>query len=180
MKKRPFSIVEVMIAFGIITICAAAFVFNFQKSSQERREKDSLNLVESKFRMAAQLAKITGRRVQVVFDKENDKKNVCISSDINVPERMKITLSRKADLPYVKDIEISPKEADENAVSFYPWGLEDKDTMVTLFVTSGDKLETRVAKFAPSVESVNAKEIDDLFPYEIAENEKEEKHVHVD
>ena len=180
MKKRAFSIIEVMIAFGVIAICAGALVINFQKSSQDRREKDSLDLVESKFRMAAQLAKITGRRVQVVFDEESNKKNVCISSDINLPERIKITLSHKADLPYVKDIVISPKEPNENAVSFYPWGIEDTDTKVTLFVTSGKKLESRVAKFAPNVESVNAKEIDDLFPYEIAENEKEEKHVHVD
>ena len=170
-----------MIAFGVIAICAAVLVINFQKSSQDRREKDSLDIVESKFRMAAQLAKITNGEISVVFDKVDGVNFIYFSSDINTSERMKTNLNRKTPLPNINRVEVTPSD-DDQSVSFFPWGLENRDVEVALFPASGNgkKIICSPAKYAPNVVVKDAKEIDDLFPQEIVDDEEEEKLVHVD
>ncbi len=166
-----------MIAIGIIALIGASLLINFQRSHQERQEKDAADIVESKFRMAATLAKITGARVRVMFDEENGNHRVFISSNVLTSDRMKANISRKVNLHHVNDITLTPDNG-LMAVSFYPWGLDDQDIELNLFFKSGAKTTCRPEKYAPSVLSSNAQEIDELFPDEIVEDEKEEKQIH--
>lgn len=176
--KRSFSIIEVMIAFAIIALCGGALVINFQKAHKKGQEKDVANIVESKLRMGAQLAKISGAEVRVVIDEEDGVRAISFDPDINVSSRMKANLSRKTKLPLVKEVVLTPNDRNDIAIFFFPWGLKNPDTKLELVFASGKKVTLAPAKYVPNVVVEDPKVIEDLFPHEIVEDEKEEKHVH--
>ena len=180
MKRLAFSIIEVMIAFAIIAVCAGALVINFQKAYKEGQEKDVANIVESKLRMGAQLAKISGGEVRVVIDEEDGVKYISFDRDINVSSRMKATLSRKTKLPLVREVVLTPNNRNDIAIFFFPWGLKTPDIELGLLFNSGNKITLVPAKYVPNVVVDDPKVIEDLFPHEIIEDEKEEIHVHTD
>lgn len=162
-------------AFAIIAICGGALLMNFQKSHQQTQEKNTLDIVESKLRMSAQLAKISGREVRVVIGEEDGVKNISLSSDLGVAERMKANLSRKTDLLLVREIELTPNNRKDQMLSFFPWGLNDPDVEINLVFSSGNKTSVLPAKYVPNVFVDDTTEIDNLFPREILEDEKQEE-----
>lgn len=180
MKRNAFSIIEVMIAFAIIAVCGGALVINFQKAYKEGQEKDVANIVESKLRMGAQLAKISGAEVRVVIDEDNEAKYISFKPDLNVSGRMQANLSRKTKLPLIKEIELTPNARNNKVICFFPWGMENPNSQLTLIFNSGNRISLKPAKFVPNVVVDDPKTIEDLFPREILEDEKEETHVHTD
>ncbi len=174
MRRRPFTIIEVMIAISIVATLGVALAMNFHGAHQERQEKDATDIIESKFRLAAQLAKISGRKVRVVFGEEKGVKNAFIASDIKVSERMKANFSSTVPLHNVRDVEIHPGSGKGLSVIFYPWGLYDPDSKVEVFFHSGKKATLLPGKYMPNVVIEDQGEIDALYPQEVAEDEKEE------
>lgn len=153
---------------------------NFQKAHKEGQEKDVANIVESKLRMGAQLAKISGAEVRVVIDEEDGVRAISFKPDLNVSARMQANLSRKTKLPLLKEIELTPNARKNIIISFFPWGVENRDAKLSLIFNSGNRITLKPAKFVPNVIVDDPKTIEDLFPREILEDEKEEKHVHTD
>ncbi len=167
-----------MIAFSIIAICGGALLINFQKSHRDRQEKDAVDIVQSKLRMASKLAKITGGEIKVIFGEQDGVTTISTSSDIDISARMKAALSRITPLPLIKDVAITPDSGKISALSFYPWGLDDRDVEITLYFASGEQVTCHPAKQVPNVIVEDANEVYELFPSELLEDEKEETHVY--
>lgn len=179
-SKRAFSILEVMIAIAIITTLGASIAINFYKGYKERQEKDAVDLVESKLRMAAQLAKLSDGEVRVLFDSREGKYSISFDHDINVSERMKANLGRKTALANVREILLVPNSTQEQALSYFPWGLLESNVQLELIFESGRRYALKPQKYVPNVIVEERNVIEDHFPREVLEDEKEEKLVHVD
>ncbi len=175
MKRRSFSIVEILLAIGIIVVVGSALAINFHRSHQERQEKDVVDIVESKLRMAANLAKISNREVRVIFGEDEGKTVIYLSPDIRFSERMKANFSRKTTLAKVQDVQITPESGKVTAVSYFPWGIDNRDTEVHITFQSGRKLTSRPAKYVPNLLIEDQRLVEDLYPREVAEDETEEK-----
>lgn len=171
MKRRAFSIIEVMIAMAIVLSCGAALVINFYESHKERQEKDCVDIIKSKLRMAAQLAKLSDSEVAVCIEEIDGKKVIFLEPDMNVSERMKANLSKQTALPNVT-------EASEERIAYFPWGLV-KEVGLTVKFRSGKEYNVDPSKYAPDIFVTDPNEIQDLFPQKILDDEKEEKAIHV-
>lgn len=184
MKRLAFSIIEVMIAFAIIAVCAGALVINFQKAYKEGQEKDVANIVESKLRMGAQLAKISGGEVRIVIEEEDGTHKIYFEPDMNLSANMKAAVSKKTSLSHLRNVVLTPNDRKDITLFYYPWGLTNRDLELKLIFNSDRTTIIKPAKFAPNtvVEDLNV--IKDLYPTEVLEDEKEEEenktHVHTD
>ncbi len=174
-KRRPFSILEILLAIGIIVIVGASLAINFHSGHIDRQEKDVVDLIESKLRMAAGLAKLSNGQVRVVFGEHEGKKAIFLSPDMAFSERMKVAFSHKTPLPRVQEVEVVPNNEKGVSVSFFPWGVLDRNTEVQITFTSGKKVACLPAKYAPNVIIEDQSVIETLYPREIAEDEKEEE-----
>lgn len=166
MKRRAFSIIEVMIAIAIVVVCGAALAINFYESHKERQEKDSVDIIKSKLRMAAQLAKLSDSEVAVCIEDIEGKKVIFLEPDLSVSERMKANLSKQTVLPNVT-------EATEERIAYFPWGLEEDIDLKVKF-RSGREYNLDPAKYAPDIFVTDPNKIQDLYPQEILDDEKED------
>lgn len=184
MKRYAFSIIEVMIAFAIIAVCGGALVINFQRAHKEGQEKDVANIVESKLRMGAQLAKISGGEVRIVIEEEGGTHKIYFEPDMNLSANMKVAVSKKTSLPHLQKVELTPNDRKDVTIFYYPWGLINRDLELELIFTSGRTTTLKPAKFAPNTVVEDPNVIKDLYPREVLEDEKEEEenqtHVHPD
>ncbi len=171
MKKRSFSILEVLIAIGILAFLGAALAINFYKSHQERKEKDTLDIIESKLRMAAQLAKMSDAEVRVIFPTHT---TISFDSDLAVSNRMKANLSRTTKLPYVKEITIEPNTREELSLSLFPSKCMHDDLQIKVLFDSGREVSINPAKYLPNLFSEDRAEIEAIFPHEILDDANEE------
>jgi type II secretory pathway pseudopilin PulG len=169
MRKRPFSLVEVMIAMGIIVLCGAMLVINFTKSRTEQQEKDTLDIIKSKLRMASQLAKITDFEVQVAFDNTDGEYSIFFSPDMRVSERMKINVCRRTPLKLVREISISPDPGYLH-ISYFP---DTSCQEVVVSFHSGHKATIIPSKYVADSFVDEAGEIERLYPKEVLQDEKE-------
>lgn len=184
MKRRPFSILEVMIAFCIIGLCGGAMLMNFHRAYKEGQEKDVVDIVESKLRMGAQLAKISGGEVRIVIEEEGGVQKIYFEPDMNLSASMKVAVSKKTPLPHLREVVLTPNDRNDIALFYYPWGLINRDVQLELIFNSGRKTTLKPAKFAPNTVVEDPNVIEDLYPREVLEDEKEEEEnqtlVHTD
>ena len=178
MKKRPFSIIEVLIAFTIIGILGAAIAINIQKGATERREKDTIDIITGKLRAASQLAKMTNHAVEVEFIEVAGKHMIFLTPSLKTSDAMKRSLSKKVPLDHVKEIELVPNHTRSKTIEFFPWGIQNRKLKVQVVLDSGKKVTCLPANYSPNVVVSDRTVIEDLFPREILEDEKEEKHVY--
>jgi len=178
-KRRAFSILEVLIAIGILAFLGAALVINFYKSHQERKEKDTIDLIQSKLRMAAQLAKISDSEVQVLFTEVDGKFAVSFDSDLKVSDRLKPYFTKKSELTNIEEIVVSGSR-EENLLSYFPWGMEEEEVEVAVTFRSGNEHMIDPTEYAPNILIEDPAAVEDIFPQEIVDDEKEEKQIHTD
>src|SRR5262249_35081229 len=96
MKRRPFSLIELLMAIGIISLFGAYFAIDFLKSHRQRQEKTTFELVQNTCKTASQLAKVTHSEVTVIISKnERNVPYIFIAPDIKASERVKTTLSQE-------------------------------------------------------------------------------------
>ncbi len=171
MKKRSFSILEVLIAIGILAFLGAALAINFYKSHQERKEKDTIDIIESKLRMAAQLAKISDAEVRVIFPTHQ---TIAFDLDLAVSNRMKVNLSKSTKLPYVKEITIDPNTRDELSLSLFPSRCMHDEIEIAVLFDSGHTVTIDPTKYLPNQFIDDPGEIEALFPSEILDDANEE------
>lgn len=158
-----------MIAMAIVVVCGAALVINFYESHRERQEKDCVDIIASKLRMAASIAKLSDSEVAVCIADVDGKKVIFLEPDMRVSNRMKVALSKQTPLPNVA-------EASEERIAYFPWGLEE-DIDLSVKFRSGKEYTLDPYKYSPDIFVDDPNEIQDLYPQEIVDDEKEDIHT---
>lgn len=182
MRKRSFSLVELLIAVTLLALIGAAVSMSLARGISERKERGSFERIESALKLAAKLAKITHREVKVIVFDEEGKKAIQIDSDIAVSSFMKTAISRSHMLEGVQDIALEPRRlSDEHLeISYFPWGLDIPEASLEIRFNSGNRVTCVPKSYLPQDAEVTPREHIDLYPTEVLQDEKEEKFVHVD
>jgi len=182
MKRRPFSLIELMVAMALLALVGGAIIFNMRKGYVDRQQKDSLERIQSTLKLASRLSKITHNEVRVVFFDEDGKKMMQIHSDVAGSTFMKTALSRKQPLEQVQEVSSTPKNLYDDAVevSYFPWGYDQSDYSLEVQFSSGKKVLCDPKLYVPQDGQVAPREHIDLFPQEVLQDDEEKKLIHAD
>lgn len=170
-KKRAFSLIEVLIACLLIAICGTACVIHFERAATERRVKNTLEFIDQKLLQAALIARVRGGNVKVIIDGHEPPK-IYLSTDLLVGHGAEQLLKEKVPLEGVTHVKLVGVSAQESNICFYQAGVECPTAHLEVLV-AGQLATIPLEKYAVSSSLSQPSDIAQIFPDEVIKNEKE-------
>ena len=177
-KKRPFSLIEFLVACMVITICAGMCVTSFFKNAQERKVQAVIRSIEKTLATSYQIAKQTHSEVRVNFNQsEPYAMRMELDDAIQVSDTIKKVARFEKKLEGASSITSRAflPNAKSNTLIFYHWGTRfPKETLEVTF-TNGTShsipLETYQKVMDPQAKQ-------EEYPYAVIEKEKKDLYAH--
>ncbi|MBS0654347.1 MAG: type II secretion system protein [Verrucomicrobia bacterium] len=180
MKKRPFSLIEVVIACFLLAICGTACVIYFDKAGTERRAKHSLQLIEQKLQQAFLIARMVDGQVAVIITNLPTPK-ISMSTDMPVSPGLKPLLTQSESLEAISDVRLVQVAANTKEghvrIIFYPTGVDCPEGCLEV-MAAGTKASFPLKKYVVDGAFHQIPEITQIFPDEVIKHEKEKKELH--
>ncbi len=166
-RNRAFSLVEVIMACVLITLCAAMGAIKFKESYDDRQAKSSIQQLERKFQLASLLAQLTRGAVTVMIEGQ-ERPQFYIRDDVNVIAKKKQFFSRRETLEKIQRVVLDPPDSTQQhhciEITFYPWGIAEEEHSLQIEFVTGASITLPLKKYAPQVRLMAPEEIGKIFP----------------
>jgi type II secretory pathway pseudopilin PulG len=180
MKKRAFSLVEVVIACFLLAICGAACVIYFDRAGTDRRAKHSLQIIEQKLQQAFLIARMVDGQVAVII-RNLPTPQISMSTDMPVAPGLKPLLTQSESLEAISDVGLvrggASIKGKQVKIVFYPTGVDCPEGHLEV-MAAGTKASFSLKKYVVDDTSHQTAEISRIFPDEVIKHEKEKKELH--
>jgi prepilin-type N-terminal cleavage/methylation domain-containing protein len=175
-KRRAFSLIEVMVALVLLAVCGAVCTIQFKASYDERRTKNVLQLIEGKLQQALTIARVTRGEVIVAIDNSTSPPQIYFEDDVNVSEKIKLLLNKKEPLDGVSKVELEPDHAlvpsECTRISFHTSGIEFPKSQLKIYIDR-EPLVISLEKYAEAFAEPTDYETTQVYPDAVTKAEKE-------
>lgn len=179
MKRRSFSLAEIIIACLLLTTCAGACYIAFNKAYKERQHKEVISRITDTLNQAYKFAQLSNAEVTVIFSTNSSgKKEICLSNDLLTDTRVKMQGTKPEVLDSVTELKIVPGTEDKDRVKlkFFPWGIVNPNTVIEVQFAN-DTVCHKIELKNYMLQKVHETGSENLYPQDVLEDEKEKKSV---